>query len=91
MKDLVSCVHIVAKVFTWQTTSKNCIYLKSVPHVKHDYFSSFNQPDHCLLASWSLLKRPICQRLRVLSSTGNIALLCLRLTPQGGAKKEKIL
>ena len=43
------------------------IELKSVRHVKHDYFSSFNQSDHCFLASWSLLKLPICQRLRVLS------------------------
>ena len=59
--------------------------------MKHDYFSSFNQLDHCFLALWSLLKRPICQRLRVLSSEGNIALLSLQLTRQGGAKKEKLL
>ena len=24
--------------------------LKCVPHVQHDYFSSFNQSDHCFLA-----------------------------------------
>ena len=27
------------------------IVLKCVPHVQHDYFSSFNQSDHCFLAS----------------------------------------
>ena len=26
------------------------IMLKCVLHVRHDYFSSFNQSDHCLLA-----------------------------------------
>jgi len=34
---------------------------KSVPHVQHDYFSSFNQSDHRFLALWlpsSLLKAP---------------------------------
>ena len=31
--------------------------LKSVPHVQHDYFSPFNQSDHCFLAlSSSMLK-----------------------------------
>ena len=33
------------------------IVLKCVPHVQHDYFSSFNQSHHCFLAS-SLLKFP---------------------------------
>ena len=27
------------------------IVLKLVPHVQHDYFPSFNQSDHCFLAS----------------------------------------
>ena len=27
------------------------IVLRSVPHVQHDYFSSFNKSDHCFLAS----------------------------------------
>ena len=27
------------------------VVLKSVPHVQHDYFSSFDQSDHCLLSS----------------------------------------
>ena len=75
MKDLVSCVHIVAKLkaFNFEVTLsfgrlRQRIELKSVRHVKHDYFSSFIQSDHCFLASWStLLKLPICQRLRVLS------------------------
>ena len=34
------------------------ITAKSVPHVQHDYFSLFNQSDHCFLASsvmWSLI------------------------------------
>ena len=39
------------------------IGLKCVPHVQHDYFSSFNQSEHCFLASSlplpsSLLKPP---------------------------------
>ena len=33
------------------------IALKCVPHVQHDYFYSFNQSDHCFLAS-SLIKLP---------------------------------
>ena len=33
------------------------IVLKCVPHVRHDYFASFNQSHHCFLAS-SLLKFP---------------------------------
>ena len=73
MKDLVSCVHIVAKLkaFNFEVSRRHLAdyvkELKSVRHVKHDYFSSFTQSDHCFLASWSLLKLPICQRLRVLS------------------------
>ena len=40
------------------------IPLKCVPHVQHDYFSSFNQSDHCFLPlsmplSSSLLKLSI--------------------------------
>ena len=30
---------------------RQIIGLKCVPHVQHDYFSSFNQSDHCFLAS----------------------------------------
>ena len=37
-------------VVVWQTTTKNATVLKYVPHVQHDYFSSFNQSDHCFLA-----------------------------------------
>ena len=38
--------------------------IKCVPHMQHDYFSSFNQSDHCFLASSlplpsSLRKLPI--------------------------------
>ena len=35
------------------------IGLKCVPHVQHDYFSSFNQSDHCFLAS-SLCSHRLC-------------------------------
>ena len=35
-------------VFIWQTKSK--IAPKSVPHVQHDYFSSFNQSNHSFVA-----------------------------------------
>ena len=43
------------------------IVLKCVPHVQHDYFSSFNQSDHCFLVSSlplppSLLKLPILRQ-----------------------------
>ena len=51
-----------------------------MPHVKHDYFSSFNQSDHCLLASWSLpymskitssfLRREYCFALLTVNSLG---------------------
>ena len=52
----------------WQTTSN--IAPKSVPHVQHDYFSSFKQSNHWFVAlSWSLpssfVKLPndgICRR-----------------------------
>ena len=36
------------------------IVLKDVPHVQHDYFPSFNQSDHCFLAS--SLPLPLCLR-----------------------------
>ena len=40
------------QVVVWQTTSK--FAPKSVPHVQHDYFSSFSQLNHCFVAlSWS--------------------------------------
>ena len=40
-------------VVLWQTTSN--IAPKSVPHVQHDYFSSFSQSSHWFMAlSWSL-------------------------------------
>ena len=72
MKDVVSCVHIVAKgsiskshVVIWQTTSKNCIKVRAACEARL-FFFSFNQSDY-FLASWFLLKRPILfQRLRVL-------------------------
>ena len=37
----------------WERGCKNCT--KSVPHVQHEYFSSFNQSSHSFVAlSWSL-------------------------------------
>ena len=44
MKDLQLCVHVVA----WRLRQR--MLPKCVPHVQHDYFSSFNQSDHCFLA-----------------------------------------
>ena len=40
------------------------IALKCVPHVQHGYFSSFNQSDHCFLAS-SLVQLPILRPKRL--------------------------
>ena len=65
--------------------------------MKHDYFSPFNQSDRRFLALslllWpSLFKRPICQRLGTRSFLRRkycFALLCSRLTRQGGAKTKK--
>ena len=49
--------------FTWSFGRlRQRIVLKCVPHVQHDYFSLFNQSDHCFPASSlpsSLLKLPI--------------------------------
>ena len=33
----------------WQTRLRQIILLKCMPHIQHDYFSSFNQRDHCFL------------------------------------------
>ena len=46
---------------------RQIIVLKCVPHVQHDYFSSFNQSDHCYLAlllplPLSLLELPVILR-----------------------------
>ena len=47
------------------------IVLKCVPHVQHDYFFSFNQSDHCFLASSLLLPSSV---LKLLSETDLILL-----------------
>ena len=69
MADLLLCVHVVVKtlilkfhVVIWRICQR--IVLKCVPHVQHDYFSSFNQSGHCYLTASlsmpsSLLKFPI--------------------------------
>ena len=68
MIDLLLCVHVVVKhqfgnfTLSFGKLRQN-IVLTCVPHVQHDYFFSFNQSDHCFLASSlpsSLLKVPIC-------------------------------
>ena len=56
------------------------IVLKYVPHVQHDYFSSFNQSGHCFLASSlrlpsSLLKLPSDTRPPQLESSSGSARL----------------
>ena len=54
--------------------------LKSVPHVQHDYFSSFNQSDHCFLVlslplPSSLLKLPITRKqIRAYTPRGYVGL-----------------
>ena len=62
------CVHVVVETLNLEISRchladdfKELYYC--VPHVQHDYFSSFNQSDHCFLASSlalppSLLKLP---------------------------------
>ena len=64
MKDLLLCVHVVVKTLNLEISRfyrfgrlRQRIVLKCVLHVLHDYFSSFNQSDHCFVAS-SLLKLP---------------------------------
>ena len=42
--------------------------LKSVPHVQHDYFSSFNQSDHCFLVLSLPLPLPLPSSLLKLPS-----------------------
>ena len=69
MRDLLLCVHVVVKRlnfgnFTWSFGRlRQRIVLKCVQNVQHDYFSSFNQLDHCFLVlslpfPSSLLKLP---------------------------------
>ena len=56
MKDLLLCFHVLVKFGNFTMSFgrlRQRIPLKSVPHVQHDYFSPFNQSDHCFLA-WSL-------------------------------------
>ena len=51
LKGLLLRARVVVRQFpvvVWQTTSKHAP--KSVPHVQHDYFSSFNQSNHSFVA-----------------------------------------
>ena len=58
MIDLLLCVRVVVKTLIWNFhvvifgKLRQRILLKCVTHVQHDYFSSFNQSDHCFIASW---------------------------------------
>ena len=60
--------------------------LKCVPHVQHDYVSSFNQSDHCFLVSSlpkSLHKLSSCEVLTTTpacSSNSFILCLCIKLS-----------
>ena len=69
MIDLLLCVCVVVKTLIWNFhvaifgKLRQRILLKCVPHVQHDYFSSFNQSDHCFIVPslslpLSLLKLP---------------------------------
>ena len=48
MKELLLCVQVVA--LSLFGTLRERSVLKCVPHVRHDYLSSFNQSDHLFLA-----------------------------------------
>ena len=57
MKDWLLCVHVVVKTFNLDISRplsfgrlRQRIVLKCVPHVRHDYFSIFNQSHRCFLA-----------------------------------------
>ena len=56
MNDLLMGVHVVVKTLSLEISRyrlrrlRQRILLKCVPHVQHDYFSSFNQSEHCFLA-----------------------------------------
>ena len=51
MKDLLFGVHVVVKTLNLEISRCHLTdYVKEfVPHVQYDYFSSFNQSDHCFL------------------------------------------
>ena len=76
MKDLVLCIHVVVNlkfgnfILSFGRLRQR-IQLKCVPHMQHDYSSSFNQSYHCFLASSlrlpsSLIKLPIAKTRPVL-------------------------
>ena len=50
------------------------IVLKCVPHVQHDYFSSFNQSDHCFLASSLPFPCPCLSSLKTLKTSASQSL-----------------
>ena len=56
MRDLLLCLHVVIKtvdleIFTLSFGKlRQGIVQKGVPHVQHDYLSSFNQSNHWFVA-----------------------------------------
>ena len=51
MKDLLFGVHVFVKTLNLEISRCHLTdYVEEfVPHVQYDYFSSFNQSDHCFL------------------------------------------
>ena len=72
MKDLLLCVHVVVK--TKLKFGKFTLSFGRLKCVQHDYFSSFNQSDHCFLA-WSLPLRRPCLSSLVLTLTVTFRML----------------
>ena len=72
MKDLLLRVRVVVRTSNTNFTSsfgrlRQNIARKSVPHVQHDYFSSFNQSNHLFVALSSL-----SSNLKLLIVTGTL-------------------
>ena len=76
MKDLLFLAQVVVKTLNLEISRRHLakcaemkrIVLKCVPHVQHDYFSSFNQLYHCFLA----LSLPFPSSFLKLPSVGEV-------------------
>jgi len=75
MKDFVSWARVVSRASNMKISRRHLadyvkkITLKSVPHVQHDYFSSFNQSNNWFVALlWSLLSSFL--KLSIICCTG---------------------
>ena len=69
----IACSHCCTKLKFGNFTLVDCerIVLNCMPHVQHNYSSSFNQSDHCFLVLWlplpsSLLQLPNAAELRAI-------------------------